>query len=269
MHEENLIYLYCMTAQPPDLNEAGDSSDGLYTVCEAGLWAVVSQVPAAEFGQSGLHRNLEDLGWVTAETTRHERIVEAVMQDRCVIPFRFATLFAAEESLRTLVRAHCEEFTALLEQLDNKAEWGVKAYCNAETLRDRVCTRDAAISSLDETIRSASSGKAFLLRKKREELAKAALAGRTDQYAERIVGALQEVSFQTRINKVLPPAATEGRGAMILNSAFLVGNEDTGNFLEAVAVLNEGHAEDGIVVACSGPWPPYHFCDPVARASCP
>jgi hypothetical protein len=264
MHGEHLVYLYCVTAQPPDLtdlNEAQNRSGKLYMVCEAGLFAVVSRVQAGEFGQAGLRRNLDNLGWVAAETTKHERIIETVMRDHCVIPFRFATLFIADEGLRTLLRAHCEEFTALLERLANKGEWGVKAYCDAKKLRDNVCARDGAISGLDETIRSASSGKAFLLRKKREELAKAILLGTTDQYAERIVGALHDVSFQTRINKVLPAEATNGRGAAILNSVFLVGNEDTPRFLDAVAVLNECHAEDGVVVACSGPWPPYHFCD--------
>ena len=261
MHGEPLTYLYCLTAEPPDLDGIRDQADDLYSLCEAGLCAVASRVQASEFGPPGLRRNLDDLAWVAAETTEHERIVEAVMQNRCVIPFRFATLFAADENLRTLLRAHCKEFTALLEQLDNKAEWGVKVYCDAEKLREHTCAQDGAISSLDETVRSASSGRAFLLRKKRDELAKAALAGRSDEHARQITGALHEVSFRTRINKVLPPEATEGRGAMILNSAFLVGNEDTHRFLDCVAMLNESHAEDGVVIACSGPWPPYNFCD--------
>lgn len=266
MHEEHLVYLYCVTAQPPDLDGIQNPFDRLYLVHEAGLCAIASQVSVDEFGATSLRRNLEDLNWIVAETTRHERIVEMVCRDRCAIPFCFATLFTADENLRALLRTHRDEFTSLLGQLNNKAEWGIKAYCEAEKLEDRVCAEDDAISGLNETIRSASSGKAFLLRKKRDALAKTALIDRTDQCALRIVQALREIGLQSRINKVSPSRAVEGHGRMILNSAFLVGHEDTDRFLDAVAALNTRHAEESIAIECSGPWPPYNFCELAKKA---
>ena len=260
-HGEHLVYLYCVTAQPPSLEGVGDRPGELYLVCEAGLCAVACQVEAAEFEPSNLRRNIEDLTWLAARTTQHERIVEAIMHDRCVIPFRFATLFDNDESLKARLRTHGEQFKTLLEQLEDKSEWGVKVYCDTEKLKHSIQTHGLAISSLDEAIRSACPGKAFLLQKKRQDVAKAALTKAMNQYAERTMEVLEQMSFQTRINKVLPAEATAKRGDMILNSAFLIGSRNVEAFMAATDALSTRYAKESVLVERTGPWPPYNFCD--------
>lgn len=263
--EEHLIYLYCVTAEPPELRLVEDPPSALYLVCEAGLCAVVCRVEAREFGESNLRRNLDDLGWVAVETTNHERIIEAIMQDHCVIPFRFATLFKTDDSLRSQLRAHCGQFRTLLAQLDDKAEWGVKAYCDFEKLEYGV-RDDGMVSNLGEAMCSASPGKTFLLGKKRQESAKAALADRAGCYADQIVQALQPISVQARTTDVVPQGEAERYGPMILNAAFLVCNGDARAFVDATNALGERYAGAGIFIECSGPWPPYNFCD-LAKAT--
>lgn len=264
--EEHLVYLYCVTTEPPKLEGVGDRPDALYAVSEGGLHAVVCRVEAREFGESNLRRNLDDLGWLAVETTNHERVIEAVMQDHCVIPFRFATLFKTDDSLRLQLRAQGGQFRTLLEQLDDKAEWGVKAYCDFEKLERDVRDEGGTVSSLDKAVCTASPGKAFLLRRKRQESAKAALADRTDRNAEQIVQALQPISVQVRTTEVVPQWEAEGYGAIILNAAFLVCNGDARAFVDATNALSERYAGEGIFIECSGPWPPYNFCDPAKAA---
>ena len=267
MDGEHLIYLYCVTEPPPDLRGIEDRPGELHLVCEAGLCAVTSRVEAGQFEPSRLRRHLEDLDWVAAETTRHESVVEAVMRDRCVIPFRFGALFQTDENLRTQLRTNCDQFKTLLEQLEDKAEWGVKAYCDLEKLRDHLRDGDDSTSELNETIRLAPPGRAFLLGKRREELVKAALAGRVARCVEQTVEALQPISFQVRRNKPLPPGATERRDIMIFNSAFLVGNHEARTFVDTANALNEQYANQSVFVECSGPWPPYNFCDPARKVA--
>ena len=239
---------------------------GPYLIREAGLHAVVCRVEARDFDPPNLRRNLDDLSWVAAETTKHERVIETVMRDGCVIPFRFATLFSTDDSLKTWMRTHDDRLRMLLEQLANKAEWGVKVYCDAEKLRRDIHVQDAIVSNLDQAIDQASPGKAFLLGKQQEKSMNAALAGRADHYAEQIVQELQRVGPHVRINEVLPPGAMEGYGTMILNAAFLVCNGDARAFVDATNALSERHTDDGLFIECSGPWPPYNFCD-LAKAA--
>ena len=258
--EQHLVYLYCVTAEPPELEGVGDRPDALYVVSGGGLHAVVCRVDAREFGESNLRRNLDDLSWVAVEATNHEKIIEAVMQNHCVIPFRFATLFKTDDNLRSLLRAHGEQFRTLLEQLDDKAEWGVKAYCDFERL-ERDIRDQSTVSDLDRAICTAPPGRAFLLGKRRRESARAALADRAGRYAEQIVEALQPISIETRTSEVVPQWEAEGYGEMILNAAFLVRNRDARAFVDATNILGERYAGEGIFIECSGPWPPYNFCD--------
>jgi len=262
MDGEHLIYLYCVTAQPPDLASVEDQPDELYLVREAGLCAVVSRVEASQFEPLNLCRHLEDLDWVAAETTKHERIVEAVMRDRCVVPFRFGTLFHTDENLMMQLRTDAAPFQTLLEHLEGKAEWGVKAYCNTQALEHRIRAHDGPVSDLNEAIRLAPPGRAFLLTKKREDLVRATLARRVDHYAEQVVDALQAVSVQMRMNKILPPGTTGRCDIMILNTALLVANHEVRTIVDTAKTLNERYADQSIVVECRGPWPPYNFCDP-------
>lgn len=267
MDGEHLIYLYCVMARPPDLQSVEGPPGGLYLVHEVGLWAVVSQVEASQFGPSSLRRNLEDLDWVVAETTKHEKIVEAVMRDRCVVPFRFATLFHTDESLRTRLRTHAQEFMTLLEELEDKAEWGVKVHCDVEGLRSVVRAQDGSMSHLNEALRCASPGKAYFLEKKRGDLAIAALGDRIDRCVGRVVETLQTVSFQMRINKVWFPRATRIHDSMILNAACLVGNDNVRIFVDAANALKAHYADQSVLVECTGPWPPYNFCDLAGMAA--
>lgn len=256
-HGEHLVYLYCVTAQPPSLEGAGDRPGELYLVCEAGLYAVASRVEAAEFEPSSLRRNIEDLTWLAARTTDHERIVETIMRDRCVIPFRFATLFGDDESLKARLRTHSGQFRTLLQQLEGKSEWGVKVYCDTERLKDSIQTRGIT-SDLNEAIRSAGPGRAFLLQKKRQDMARGVLTEAMSQCARRTMEVLGQFSFQTRVNKVLP---TGQRGDMILNSAFLIGNDNVEAFAAATNALSAWYAPESVTVDRTGPWPPYNFCD--------
>jgi hypothetical protein len=261
MDKEHLVYLYCVTAQPPDLARVADRPDELYLVREAGLCAVVSHVEASQFEPARLRRNLENLEWVAAETTKHERIVEAVMRDRCAVPFRFGTLFRTDENLMLQLRTNGAQLKTLLEHLEDKAEWGVKAYCDTQSLENNIRSQDGPVSDLNEAIRRAAPGRAFLLKKKREDLVKAALVDGLDQYAAQMVAALQTVSVQMRMNKILPPGMTDRSGIMILNVALLVANHDVPTFLDMAHALNERYVDQSIAVECSGPWPPYNFCD--------
>ncbi len=154
-----------------------------------------------------------------------------------------------------------QQLKTLLEHLEDKAEWGVKAYCDIQSLENNVRSQDGPVSDLNQAIHRAAPGRAFLLKKKREDLVKAALVDGVDQYAAQVVAALQTVSVQMRMNKILPPGMTDRSGVMILNVALLVANHDVPTFLDMAHALNERYVDQSVAVECSGPWPPYNFCD--------
>lgn len=130
MTENQLVYLYCVTEREPGLEEAGSLVNNLYFVHQKGLYAVAGKVRESEFGEQNLKKNLADFGWVSTKASNHEKVVEEVMRSACVIPFKFATLFNTDDSLKAMLEQYAEEFKAVLKRLENKEEWGVKIYCD-------------------------------------------------------------------------------------------------------------------------------------------
>lgn len=58
---------------------------------------------------------------------RHERITEALMADRGVLPVRFGTTVADEAELAKMLTTRAEEFRELLELVRRRVEIGVRA----------------------------------------------------------------------------------------------------------------------------------------------
>lgn len=256
---KGLIYLYCLTNQIPKLKEAEDLVDNAHFFCHQGLYAVVSNVSSDEFSEENLKKNLADLEWIKTKANVHEKVIETVMKNSCVIPFKFGTIFNTEENLKIMLKKHIREFKDTLKYLEGKEEWGVKIYCDIDKLKENLIREDKELLNIDKEINSASPGKAFILKKKKVELVSTSVNKKLNDYGQLIFEKLNQHSIDSRINKLLPKEVTERKEEMILNSAFLIKKDKIENFMEAENTLKEIFEEMGIFLDCTGPWPPYNF----------
>ena len=257
--DKGLIYLYCLTNKIPKLKEAEDLVDNARFFYYQGLYAVVSNVSTDEFSEENLKKNLADLEWIKTKAGIHEKVIETVMKNSCVIPFKFGTIFNTEENLKIMLKEHIGEFKDTLKYLKGKEEWGVKIYCDMDKLKENLIREDKELLNIDKEINSASPGKAFILKKKKDELVNTSVNKKLNDYGQLIFERLNQHSIQSRINKLLPREVTERKEEMILNSAFLIKKNKVDNFMEAGGALKETFEEMGIFLDCTGPWPPYNF----------
>ena len=260
MTRQQLVYLYCVVDKKPELREIEGLAKDLYVVCHNGLYAVAGKVEEEEFGHEGLKRNMADFEWIKAKASAHEKIIELVMADTDVIPFKFGTLFNTDNSLKAMLEQYGEDFKAILQKLQNKEEWGVKVYCDKEKLNENLINEDAEVLKIENEIKSASVGKAFFLKKKRNELIEKTLNERINECGQESFELLKELSFEARINRLLPREVTEREDEMVLNSAFLVDKDEVGDFHNMVDTLRMHYEGKGLLIDCTGPWPPYNFC---------
>jgi hypothetical protein len=260
MTERQLVYLYCVTEKEPKLKEVECLADNLHSVHHKGLCGVAGNVEDSEFGEENLKRNLVDWEWVRAKATTHEKVIEGIMKDTCVIPFKFGTLFNTDDGLKTMLEVYGEEFKTILGKLKNKQEWGVKIYCDTQKLKSGLANRQPEILELENEIKSSPVGKAYLLKKKKAELIEQAVNKKINQCGRRSFALLKNLSSATRINRLLPKEVTEREDDMILNSAFLVGNDSVQDFVGLAKSLKTQCKGAGFSVDCTGPWPPYNFC---------
>jgi hypothetical protein len=256
----HLVYLYCVADNEPTIKQAEDSENNLYFICHNGLYAVVSEVEQQEFGEEGQKKNMADFEWVKTKASLHEKIIEQVMSNTTVIPFKFGTLFNTKESLKAMLEQYGQEFKAILRKLANKQEWGLKIYCNSKKLKDSFLSNEGKILKVENEINRSSAGRAYFLKKKKDELIEKILNEKINECGQESFELLKELSFEARINRLLPKQVTEREDEMVLNSAFLVDKDEAGDFRNIVDTLKMHYEDKGFYMDCTGPWPPYNFC---------
>jgi Gas vesicle synthesis protein GvpL/GvpF len=198
-----VIELYAITDDPsppaPPLRAV--RSDGLTALC----------APAERRG-------------MTAEVLwRHEEVVEALMEERNLLPMRFGTLVKDDEAAARALDERRDELKMSLDRVRGAVELAVCA---------------AADPSSEGTV-GALSGTEYM---------------RAKAHQTEAAGLLHEpLAFLARESVVQP-------GPELLRAAYLVDREAVESFVGLVRRLQATHED--LHILCTGPWPPYSFAQP-------
>jgi Gas vesicle synthesis protein GvpL/GvpF len=214
------------------------------------LAAITSDVPLSEFGEAAIADNLHDEAWLEEKVRAHEAVLEAALARAPLVPFRFGTIYNSDEHVRAMLRKN-PALGEALERLRGTVELGVKAFLDvAQFERAR---------GGDEDDEPSSSGRAYLLRKQRDrklaEDRSAFAAACASESHERLAAAAEDA----RANPIQRPEVSGRGGEMILNGAYLVRAEQEVAFRDALALLEQSNAADGVRYELTGPWPAYNF----------
>jgi len=260
LSDHELIYLYCVTEAAPDLRELMARVDNLYWIAHRDLCAVVSNVGELEFNEEALHQNVKDMEWLKLKVLLHEGVIEGVMQHQTVVPFKFATIFRNQNSLTTCLEQNYNPLQTMLLNLNGREEWGVKVYCDRRKLSAALVDEDEPLISLDQEIAAATPGKAFFLKKQREDLVRAEADRKLIEYSQDCFERLSESSLKACLNACPPGNVTPQKEEMILNAAFLIEALKHSVLKGEVYKLKADYESKGFRFDCTGPWPPYNFC---------
>ncbi len=242
-----------------------DGHSALVMVVEEGLAALASLVPLEEFGAEPLRRHLEDPQWTEEKVRHHERIVEAAMVETPILPMRFGTIFLNPEGVKQMLRENAGKFREGLAYLQGKEEWGVKGFSDRRRLQEAMFSKDPELVRLSEGLDALSPGRAFLARRRLEELAKAKVEARETEVARFAEEAITRQVVGLVRKPPLPRQATGRRQEMILHLACLLRKDQVKGFLALVSRWNSTYEAEGFELLATGPWPPYHFTPTVDR----
>jgi hypothetical protein len=247
------LYVYCIGA--PEVAGALAGLEGVEdgrppaAIEGAGLVAVASEVPAADYREDALHERLADLVWAGERGLRHERVVETCYLAAPVVPLRFCTIFETRERVAALLARYAGRLRSILADLRGKAEWGLRGTVDRARFAASLAPKPAA-----EGV--AAGGRAYLEAKKAardaQRAAADALARALDEVVETLAGAAERAVRQ-------PVGAGLEAGDLALRAAFLVPLAGREAFEAAVARERERRATAGIELRATGPWPPYSF----------
>lgn len=258
--QKKLIYLYCITKAKPRRSNFREIGIKTYPIYSQGIYAVTGRVSPDDFGQDNLKKNLTDMAWVEKGVRQHEKVIEESMKEVTVLPFKFATIFQTEKNVEKLLKENNSKFKNMIADLDGKEEWGLKVYCDSEQFKKILQMEDERIKEKDREIASAGKGKAYFLKKKKNELIKDIITEKISEYTRDSFERLKRVSSEAKINKILPKEVTEKTEDMVLNAAFLINKKRVKEFKNILDYIQIKYSGKGLNFDCTGPWPPYNFC---------
>jgi hypothetical protein len=245
-------YLYAIVRGLPEDAEIGPGLSGapVEVVRVRDLAALVSTVDLDEFGDEGLHANLERLEWLEEVVRTHDAVVLEAGRHGPVAPLRLATVCRDDDDVRRRVEELRDALTLVLDRVEGCHEWSVKVVAPPTRTRELVAlgasTRTVGGSEPPWSGRSAGEERA-----RRESEAHVA--------AERIHDAVAATALASRRLPLQDPrltGLTGPTGAMVHHGAYLVPVYREEAFLATVRLM-QGTGE--VTVCCTGPCPPYSF----------
>ncbi len=171
----------------------------------------------------------------------HARVIADCFKLSTVLPFRFATTFADDDSLRRSVRSNQRHFLANVERLRGKAEMHLKV------LVDDTCPGNF---TADQATRETRVGQEYL----------ASLRDSASRQRERQSKAR---ALSVQMHRMFLPIAEEitckrmESGKMLLDIAHLIDNKTVARYQNKYSSATTELKDCRMQL--SGPWPPYHF----------
>ena len=239
-----MIYLYAICDQyaaPPEAVHGVDLAQ-LSTLCYEGLSAIVSKT------------DLADIAPTPQRLWQHERVVEALMYKRSVLPARFATVFESEDEVIDQLRIYQKHYEAELARVRGCVELGLRVLRMVEppALEDRD-DKDSIPSP--DLLASEKNGRTFHIALRAAEMQRDALRRRDESLGE-ILNRSLIINATDHISRV------ESQTGTVLKASYLVPHSRLSEMQNAVHRLRETYKN--LHFLCTGPWPPYHFVQPIA-----
>ncbi len=253
------LYLFCFARSSLSLGESdlglGENQQLLQFAVED-VSAICYPADLTEFNGPGADARLQDVGWVGPLALRHQQVVERVMQESPVLPCRFGTLFSSPAALLDLLGKLHSSISPFLEYIADKDEWGIKGILDTARADAWLRTSDPVLIERHKLFSDAPGRRYFQEKQLLTDVSK-----QTRLWTRDVTQRLQQTlsAWAIAVHPLRLAASNGVAGEMLFNNSLLVPRNRGADLRAGVKRLNAQHAERGVSVELSGPWPPYSF----------
>jgi hypothetical protein len=214
---------------------------------------MVSDVDLTVYGEEGLRANLENLRWLETVARTHDAVVREAASTGPVAPFRLATVFFDDQSMRAHLDECLDALRRALDRVDGRMEWSVKVIVPEDEGKGEGESAAAAPTGTP----APGSGAEYLMRKRVAQQRRAEAADAAAGAADAVHRALSAEAVASRRLNPQDPRLSGHKGSMVLNAAYLVDDAAADAFMRSVTHVRRHQPNAQIDV--QGPWPPYSF----------
>jgi hypothetical protein len=213
---------------------------GVRTVTQGDLVALVSDAPSLRARLS--RENL----------AAHQRVLEEAIARADVLPVSFGTVATSDEEVRhKLLGRNPDQLHGELARIRGCVELDLRVLWRRERLFAEVVADDDEIRTLRDRLSQRPPESSTYERVHLGQLVEAAVTAKQEQEAEVILGALEPLAIETRVND-------NTNDTMVLNASFLVEKPRVPAFDARVEALG-AQQERRLVFRYIGPLAPYNF----------
>ncbi|WP_338701097.1 GvpL/GvpF family gas vesicle protein [Streptomyces sp. Q6] len=276
MTELRYVYAVCDSLDAPLASDVtGVAGAPPHLLVHAGLTAVVGHVPAEQFTETALRRNLEDLDWLSETARAHQAVIAALVSVASPLPLRLATVFHDDSGVRAMLEGEAERFRASLDRLRDRVEWGVKVTVEPASKTGQEGRPSPATAStpsnggrrerLSSAALASGSGRDFLRRRRAERGERDETWRHAETFAQELHDTLARRADDARIHPPQNAELSGSSGRNVLNTAYLVHRSQAESFVECVS--RDADRARGLRVELTGPWAAYSFSMPPEERS--
>jgi hypothetical protein len=180
----------------------------------------------------------------------HERVVEALMARRAVLPMRFGSVLPDESHMLAVLDRHYAQLVSHLDHIAGRVELGLRVLCYEPMSIESV--GKVGLSTHERTP-FMQRGTAYLFRRLEEERRARCLHDNSLALTREIRQSLEMLAVDWSQEE----CPTFGAAGLLLSAAVLVDAEQADAFCAAAHALTDARPEMRLLI--TGPWPPYSF----------
>jgi hypothetical protein len=172
----------------------------------------------------------------------HERVIEALMDARAVLPARFGTTAECVERIQNTLELNSAGYRANLDRVRGRVEIALRVGWEPEAGEPAARPRAADVAS----------GRGYMLALLERAKGSQRQRDAAEDLAARLTGGLAELA-DAAVEKVLPTPQ------MLLKAAYLVRREHVPEMRRRIAALRTSYP--ALAILSTGPWPAYSFVE--------
>ncbi|MEX2179981.1 MAG: GvpL/GvpF family gas vesicle protein [Gemmatimonadaceae bacterium] len=261
--DARVVYAYGVVRNGFDASQSPSGIEGapVGLIRGATLSALVSRLPAGAYGAAAIERDSGDVAWLSPRAQAHDGVLTWAQEYGGVIPLPMFSLWAADDSVTSMLAERSAELTASFDRVRDADEFGLRIHRQDAVMREAIGELDDEIGVLQREAERAPPGQRYLLERKLVERTKAATRRASRRLAGEVFDDLRAASREAVSRPLAPLAGAPPDITLVLNGAFLVERARLAEFRRAVGAHIERCRPLGLTFDFTGPWPPYHFVD--------